>query len=77
MRPDALTCRVLVVQLSAKRVWQIPNRPGSLFVEVLALSEKEILLTEIDWPSGARYSQEIQRLVRIDLANLDSYDGGI
>jgi hypothetical protein len=75
--PDALTCRVLVVQLSAKRVWQIPNRPGSLFIEVLALSEKEILLTEIDWPSGARYLQEIQRLVRINLANLDSYDGGI
>jgi hypothetical protein len=73
---DELSCRILVVQLSTKRVWKIPNRPGSLFREVLALSEKEILLTEIDWPSGARYLQEIQRLVRISLANLDSYDGG-
>ena len=71
---DALSCRVIVVHLPSQRTWTIPNRPGSLFLDVLGLSDHELLLAENDWPSAARYLQETQRLVRLALDKLDNIE---
>ncbi len=71
---DTQSCGIFVVQLSTKKIWRVPNRSGTLFLDVLAVSDTELLLTEIDWPRPP--PQQIRRLVRLSLADLDSIDGG-
>jgi hypothetical protein len=70
------SCNVLIVQMSTRKLWALSNRPSSLFLDVLALSDTEVFLAEIDWPSAPQYLQQIQRFVRIRLGDLDSLAGG-
>jgi hypothetical protein len=66
------TCELLVVRLSTGKVWRIPRRPGAVFLDVMAVSASEVLVDEIDYPSG--YTQGIQRLVRLDVTRLDALE---
>jgi hypothetical protein len=62
---------LFVVRLSDGRLWTIGPRPGSLYMNVLAVSPTEILFAEIDDVNNPALGQQIQRLVRYDLAHLD------
>jgi len=66
------TCELLVVKLSTGKLWRIPRRPGAVFLDVMAISPGELLVDEIDYPSG--HVQEVQRLVRLDLTRLDALE---
>jgi hypothetical protein len=72
--PAVDSCELLVVQLSTKRLWRIPHRPGSAFLDVMAVMSDEILLSEIDFPNG--YVQVVQRFVRLDLSHLNDLENG-
>jgi hypothetical protein len=64
-------CQVIVVQLSTKKLWAIRERPGSLLVDVMAVSPREILVSEIDATVSPDF-QQIQRIVRLDVGSLDA-----
>ena len=69
--PDP-TCQFQVVQLSTKKLWTIGSRPGgNTFTAVLAVSPTEVVLAEVDYPSHPP-SGTIDRIVRVDIASLDS-----
>jgi hypothetical protein len=68
---EELRCQLLVVQLSTRRLWSVRSRPGSVFLDVLAVSPTEVVATEIDAPGRPALLQQVQRLVRLDLAHLD------
>jgi len=69
------SCDLYVTQLSTAKLWRIPRRPSSLFLDVLAISDREILVSEVDDPDPSVY-QEIQRFLRLDLAHLDELARG-
>lgn len=66
-------CETLVVRLSTKQLWRIPNRPGGhASAGILAVSPDEIVLAEVDWPlPDPAYRTLIQRIVRLKTAELD------
>ena len=64
------SCQLLVVQLSTGKLQQIHHRPGSVFLDVMAVSTSDILLSEVDNPGAPELTQQIQRLVRLDLGHL-------
>jgi hypothetical protein len=66
------TCQLLVVQLSTNRIWQIHRRPTGVFLDVLAVSSTEIVLTERGYPTG--YNDQVEHLVRLDLSQLDALE---
>jgi hypothetical protein len=43
-----------------------------VFLDVMAVSASDVLVDEIDYPSG--YTQGIQRLVRLDVTRLDALE---
>jgi hypothetical protein len=63
---------MFVVRLSDGKLWTIAARPGSFYMNVLAVSPTEILFGEIDDSGNPALGQQIQRLVRYDLAHLDN-----
>jgi hypothetical protein len=67
--PDP-ACTLYVVRLSTKTTYVLNHRPGSNdFSAVLAVSPKEIVLAESDYPHH-QPSGIIDRIVRIDVAAL-------
>jgi hypothetical protein len=64
-------CHLIVLRMSSASIWQIAPRTGTAFMGVMAVSGREILVSENDAPVTGTNSQTIQRLVRIDLAKLD------
>jgi len=68
------SCELLVVRLSTGKLWRIPRRSGGAFIDVMAVTSDEIVLSEIDFPNG--YAQVIQRFVRLSIAHLDEMASG-
>lgn len=68
------TCQVLVIQLSTGKLWRIPHRPASVFIDVMVVAQSYILLNEIDNPGAPELTSQVQRLVRLDLAHLDDLE---
>lgn len=70
--PNQGVCPIFVVQLSTGKVWKIPPRPGSVYMEVMAVSQSTILVSESDWPGTPGEGQHIRRFVRFATADLDA-----
>ncbi len=66
----AVTCSLLVVSLSAAKVWRIQNRPGKSFQRVLNVTSSEILLGEADHIADPSAAQRIDSLVRLSTVDL-------
>ena len=64
---------VVVANLVTGQTWSIPSRPGSHFVEVMAMNATELIVQEF---SANGDVGNIERLVRLDLAKLDDLAGG-
>lgn len=72
--PTEGVCKIFVVQLSTGKVWKIPPRPGKGYHDVLAVSAKEVLVTEYDEPGTPSEGQQIRRFLRFSTAELDALE---
>lgn len=62
--------RLVTVSEVVSQLWRIPHRPAAEFADVLAVSDHEILAGEVDSPDPGG-GQQLQRLLRLDLSQLD------
>jgi hypothetical protein len=62
---------LFVVRLSDGHLWTIKQRPGAVFMRVLALSPTEIVVGENDNNSDPALASQVQHLTRYQLARLD------
>jgi hypothetical protein len=70
--PNEGTCPIFVVQLSTGKLWKIPPRPGSAYMDVIAVSESTILVGESNSPGIPSEGQHIRRFVRFSTSDLDA-----
>lgn len=70
---ESWRCELYVIRMSTKQMWILPSRSGSTYEKIFAISDKEILLADMDWPyKNANYPTVVQRFMRIELASLDA-----
>ena len=67
------TSDLVVANLVTNEIWEIPSRPGSLRMDVMAMNGNEALIEE---HPASDPSLIPQRLVRLDLTKLDSLAKG-
>jgi hypothetical protein len=66
------TCELLVVQLSTGKLWRLHRRPTGVFLDVMAVTPTEILLSERGYPDG--FNDQVLRFVRLELSQLDTLE---
>jgi len=67
---DTPNCVLNVIKLSTKKIWQIPQRPGTnVFTKTLAINDDELVVGESDSYVDV---QRLRRIVRIKISQLDA-----
>jgi hypothetical protein len=69
--PESGECAIFVIQLSSKKLWKIPRRPGRSYLDVMAVSDQYVLVGE---RNAGGSTQIIRRLVRFHTAELDALE---
>jgi hypothetical protein len=67
--PATPTCVLNVVQLSTKKVWMIPSRPGTnAVIKVLAINSNELVFAE----SNGLHDNFVRRIVRVSTSQFQA-----